>query len=313
MASNSDPLSATLEFRRLTGRWRALLPPYSPDDGSPQFLSRDLVLISRGSEVALASTKGDFLMEDYLDAGRERADPPVVSADGNGFAVPLLRQKGIAAFDMASVVADEVSVYDVPSRRWVYLLDARKEHIKWIAGNQTRDAAHTYQYDAEGRLISVDNGSTATYVYNGPGERVGKDVAGTYTEYMFDRDGNPIGKNNRSAWTDTWVIFNRQHMAHYENGETYFVHANNVGTTAFVTDYTGAVIQDETHYPWGQEWATKGTMEEERFASLRHRDSETTLDPTLHRMYASGQGRWFTPNPVRSCPFHPENFDAITG
>jgi RHS repeat-associated protein len=177
------------------------------------------------------------------------------------------------------------------------------------SGDLTNDGTHTYQYDAEGRLISVDNGSTATYVYNALGERVEKSVGGTYTEYVFDKDGNPVGENNRTTWTDTWVIFDGKHVAHYENGVTYFIHANSVGTTAFVTDYTGAVVQDELHYPWGQEWTMQGTMEEERFASLQHRDAETGLDPTLHRVYASGQGRWFTPDPVRSCPFHPENFD----
>ncbi len=47
----------------------------------------------------------------------------------------------------------------------------------------------------------------------------------------------------------------------------------------------------------------------ERFARLNHRDSETGLDPTHFRMYASGQGRWLTPDPVRACPLHPQNFD----
>jgi|GEM_PF-3901751 RHS repeat-associated protein len=50
-------------------------------------------------------------------------------------------------------------------------------------------------------------------------------------------------------------------------------------------------------------------MEEERFARLNHRDSETSLDPTHFRMYAPGQGRWLSPDPVRACPLHPQNFD----
>src|SRR5579875_817374 len=60
---------------------------------------------------------------------------------------------------------------------------------------------------------------------------------------------------------------------------------------------------------WGQEWTRVGTMEEERFARLNHRDSETSLDPTHFRMYAPGQGRWLSPDPVRACPLHPQNFD----
>jgi RHS repeat-associated protein len=158
----------------------------------------------------------------------------------------------------------------------------------------------------------VDNGSTASYVYNALGERVEKVVGGTYTEYVFDKDGNPVGENNRTTWTDTWVIFNGQHVAHYENGETYFMHANSVGTTAFVTDYTGAVVQDELHYPWGQEWAMQGAMEEERFASLQHRDSETSLDPTRYRMYASVEYRWFTPDPLQADIFRPQSMSRYS-
>src|SRR5579875_411612 len=67
--------------------------------------------------------------------------------------------------------------------------------------------------------------------------------------------------------------------------------------------------QDELHYPWGQEWTLAGTLEEERFAQLRHRDAETSFDPTQYRMYSSNTGRWQTPDPVRACPLHPQNFD----
>ena len=54
----------------------------------------------------------------------------------------------------------------------------------------------------------------------------------------------------------------------------------------------------ELHYPWGQEWTLAGTLEEERFAQLRHRDAETTLDPTQFRLYSSGVGRWQSPDPA---------------
>jgi RHS repeat-associated protein len=52
-----------------------------------------------------------------------------------------------------------------------------------------------------------------------------------------------------------------------------------------------------------------GTMEEERFARLNHRDSETSLDPTHFRMYSSGQGRWLSPDPLMGHPFNPQTFD----
>ncbi|MGH9433908.1 MAG: hypothetical protein ACRD3T_20460, partial [Terriglobia bacterium] len=39
------------------------------------------------------------------------------------------------------------------------------------AGNLTADGVHTYQYNGEGRLLSVDNGATMTFGYNALEER----------------------------------------------------------------------------------------------------------------------------------------------
>jgi RHS repeat-associated protein len=52
-----------------------------------------------------------------------------------------------------------------------------------------------------------------------------------------------------------------------------------------------------------------GTMEEERFARLNHRDSETSLDPTHFRMYASGVGRWQSPDALGGSVFNPQSLN----
>ncbi len=45
-------------------------------------------------------------------------------------------------------------------------------------------------------------------------------------------------------------------------------------------------------------WTAAGnTVQEDRFAQLQHRGTETVLDPTFFRMYSSRQGRWKTPDP----------------
>ncbi|MGH8280302.1 MAG: RHS repeat domain-containing protein [Gammaproteobacteria bacterium] len=93
------------------------------------------------------------------------------------------------------------------------------------------------------------------------------------------------------------------------SGSTYFVHADRVGTTFMVTDSSGNVVQDELHYPWGQEWTMVGTLDEERFARLEHRDAETELDPTHFRMFSSGIGRWQSPDPMPGDVFNPQSFN----
>ncbi len=127
---------------------------------------------------------------------------------------------------------------------------------------------------------------------------VEKNVGGAYTEYAFDASGEPIGENNRTSWTAEFFDFQGRHLVHYQNNAAYFIHPTALGSTSQVTDYSGAMAQDELHYPWGQEWAMVGTLQEERFARLRHRDSEANLDPTQFRMFSSDQGRWLSPDPV---------------
>jgi len=166
------------------------------------------------------------------------------------------------------------------------------------AGNLTSDLSHSYQWDAEGRMTSVDSGSTAAYVYNALGQRVEKNVGGVHTEIVYDGSGEPIGENQGGSWAVTFVNFGGRHLADYQNNATYFPHSSQIGTTGMVTDNTGTVAQDELHYPWGQQWTMAGTQQEERFARFQHRDQETGLDPTHFRMYAGSQGRWLRPDPA---------------
>ncbi len=184
------------------------------------------------------------------------------------------------------------------------------------AGDLTKDGngpgTHTYQWDAENRLKSVDSGTTASYTYNALGQRVEKLVGSAYTETVYDRSGESLGENNRTTWTQSFVPFNGRHVAHYQNGATYFTHGNSLGSTAQATDYSGSVAQDQLFYPWGQTWTMAGTTQETRFASLRHRDSETGADPTLYRMFSSTQGRWFSPDPVPGTTSDPQTFDLYS-
>jgi len=50
------------------------------------------------------------------------------------------------------------------------------------------------------------------------------------------------------------------------------MHPNNLGSTTpmtfiGVTDETGATIQKTIYYPWGQAWASAGTVKDNRFAA----------------------------------------------
>src|SRR6266404_5136538 len=58
------------------------------------------------------------------------------------------------------------------------------------AGNVTNDGMHTYQYDADNRLVSVDGGVTAQYKYDHQNRRVSKIVGSNWTNYVWE--GNRV-------------------------------------------------------------------------------------------------------------------------
>jgi YD repeat-containing protein len=54
------------------------------------------------------------------------------------------------------------------------------------AGNVTNDGVHTYQYDAENRLVSVDSGATGQYKYDHQNRRVSKLIGSSWTHYVWE-------------------------------------------------------------------------------------------------------------------------------
>jgi YD repeat-containing protein len=59
--------------------------------------------------------------------------------------------------------------------------------------NLVRDGNHTCAYDAENRLVSVDGGQTATYLYNAGGLRVRSTVGAAFSDYIHDGEGETLG------------------------------------------------------------------------------------------------------------------------
>lgn len=179
------------------------------------------------------------------------------------------------------------------------------------AGDLTSDGVHTYQYNAEGQMISVDNGSTATYLYDALGNRVRK-VSGGYTlDSQYDIEGRQVAYGNTSPSFVTWQDFlyaGGRFAGFYASG-TRFVHTNLAQSSTELTNQAGTETQDELYYPWGGRWVTQGTVEDERFAGLQRRDSETELDPTHFRTYNSSLGRWMTPDPMGGDVTNPQSLN----
>src|SRR3989441_425046 len=116
------------------------------------------------------------------------------------------------------------------------------------AGDLTSDGtgtgSQTYHWDAEGRMTqaAINSGPTTTYVYNALGQRVEKNVAGAYTEILYDAFGNVMAYHNRTTWVQLFVppVGGRFFMK-YQDSVTYFLHTNLLGSSGTITNQAGDV------------------------------------------------------------------------
>lgn len=173
------------------------------------------------------------------------------------------------------------------------------------AGNLTSDGLqHSYTYDAEGNVLQVDGGSTATYVYDSGNHRVGSRTSSNSYEYVYDAFGQQtstwltsqnFGVGGRIYWDGKQVAYRGAN-----GGETMFQHQDYLGTERMRTTASGQVGSTESSLPFGDAF-TKNTNaisdpDTKQFAGQEY-DSESSTDHAQFRQYSPLQGRWMSPDP----------------
>ena len=177
-------------------------------------------------------------------------------------------------------------------------------------GNITQDSAHSYQYDAENNIITVDHGTTATYTYDALNQRV-KVVANGITErYGFDIAGrrSTIWQDNGTNLAMAQYYAGSRPVAYWSasDGNIHFQHQDWMGTERVRTSFNGSFESAFTSLPFGDALASSGAdTNQNHFAMLDH-DTETLTEHATFRQYSSTQGRWFSPDPY-SGSYHRNN------
>ncbi len=179
------------------------------------------------------------------------------------------------------------------------------------AGNLIFDGSHSYTYDAENRIVQVDGGATATYLYDAEGQRVRKTAGGVNTEYIYDLSGNVVaevgGGCGATCWRTGYVYLGGSLLAEYQNSTTYFVHKDHLGSTRLVTDYRGFYVTECNDFlPFGEPTvpmtpcassnAPNPSSTSHKFTG-KERDSESSLDFFGARYMGSALGRFMSPDP----------------
>ena len=148
-----------------------------------------------------------------------------------------------------------------------------------------------YSYDAEGRVLKVDGGTTNTYVYNSRGMR----AALSGSENLFDLQGNIV---SAVAPGTTTLQYNRYSvggrlLAANSNNTTNFYHQDWLGGIRALSSLSGSLTNSCTNLPFGDGSNNCGLW---NFAGLMA-DTWDNLNTSATRSQHPASGRWLTPDP----------------
>ncbi len=185
-----------------------------------------------------------------------------------------------------------------------------------IPGNIAGDGVHTYSYDADGNLISVDSAATASYYYDSLNERVREaPTRGTY-EFVWDTQGRRVSNWSASnhGFVESNAYSDSNPVAIRLGGQRQFEHQNWLGTERLRTTYNGGVALSLSSLPWGDGLSPSGDDGDQHDFELMDRDLEDNTEHAQYRQYSTNLGRWMSPDVYNgSYDFsNPQSFNRYT-
>jgi RHS repeat-associated protein len=177
------------------------------------------------------------------------------------------------------------------------------------AGNLTNDALHTYTYDGENRIKTVDS-TAATYTYDAGPLRIKKLVGSTTTLYIFS-GSKVIAEYVNGALSLEYAYAGSQLLATVGPSDSFITYHHPDHLSARVqSDSTGAVVRYNGQFPFGETWYVAGPSADKWFFTSYERDSESQLDYAIFRGYNSRLGRFMSPDLLADTLFRPQSLNG---
>ncbi len=165
--------------------------------------------------------------------------------------------------------------------------------------------AHSYTYDAEGNVLAVDGGQTASYVFDAQNRRVRVQNSSGTLEFLSDAMGR-----RTSTWNaaNNFGIEGRIYMDGRQlafrggnGGETIFDGKDVLGTERLRTNYAGQMVTYGRSLAFGDGfdqsvYTPNADQDNSQFAGL-DLDGETGTSHATFRQLSTTQGRWMSPDP----------------
>ena len=164
----------------------------------------------------------------------------------------------------------------------------------------------SYSYDALNHLIAASgSGINSQYQYDGDGNRVAQTVpTGTY-EYLNDTaTGFPVVLNEMGPDGNIDYLYGLSMISETSSAFQYFYQSDGLGSTASLTDATGALKASYSYDPWGKLLVPidpLGTKNKYKFTG-------EVLDPGANLLYM--RARYYDPTVGRFISADPFGFVA---
>ena len=165
-------------------------------------------------------------------------------------------------------------------------------------GALTSDGTRTYTYDAANRLLTAQNGQSATYAYDPFDRRRSKTVDSQAVTFIYDGD-QIIAEYDDSGLAKKFIHGpGIDEPIMMQPGETkYYYHADRLGSIIALADSTGNLVDTYRYSVYG-EVDNPGSLGNPFLYTGREYDSETGLYYYRARYYDAGPRRFLQPDPI---------------
>ena len=177
------------------------------------------------------------------------------------------------------------------------------------AGNLLTDGfGGTFTWNAESRMVTT---AGVTYTYDGDNRRVKKSNGKLY---WYGVQGEVLAESDLSGTIlYEYIYFGGKRIARRTpSGTVHYYLADRLGSARVMVNSTGGIVEESDFLPYGTERVITDTLDNTYKFTGHERDTESGLDHTLHRQYASNLGRWHSPDPARGKAANPQSWNRYT-
>ena len=185
-------------------------------------------------------------------------------------------------------------------------------------GNLSNDDAHSYGWNALGKMVTVDSGTSngVCLIYDALGRMVEQQKGSACNSSFQQIVYGPTGKlalMNGSTLTKAFVPLPAGAQAVYtSSGLAYYSHADWLGSSRLATTPSRTLYSSAAYAPFGENYAGAGTQD----LSFTGQNQDTKSSCSggaggmydfLYREQTPVQGRWLSPDPAGMAAVNPAN------